>query len=203
MVDKYMDTTKIANYWDGRVSAPVMIDCWLEEGAITVNAANTIQYGGSMLSMPSETYGAVLTIRDLVQLASADAAYTFDLLAGKPIVSKVSGSGGVVGEILTYPTRPVQTPASTGAADTLAKRVAGKFYRIGVIRLFGVQYCPVLCDAGTAIVVGDRLLYDVSDAKWKKDGGATSPVVACHNAASGSSIYVGALFLGGAAISQA
>jgi len=162
---------KNSQLWDAGF-CPVMIDCWLEEGAITVNAANTIQYGGAMLSMPSETYGAVLTIRDLVELGPADAAYTFDALAGKPIVSKVSGSGGVVGEILTYPTRPVQTPSSTAAADTIAERVAGKFYRVGVVRLFGVQYCPVLCDAGTHCS-WRPLLYDVSDARWKKDGGAT------------------------------
>jgi hypothetical protein len=205
--DKYMDLTKGLNYNDGRVSAPVFVPCWLEEGTITVNSASTIQYEGTMLAMPSQSYASPLTQYSLVQLALdgvTPGAFTFDAMQGKPVVSAVSGSGGVVGELITYPTRPVHTPTSTKSA--IADRVSGLYYRVGTVRLLGMQYQPVLVknSASTgAIVPGNALKYDVSDGMWKLDSSSpASPVISCHYANSSSDIYVGALFTGGAAVSQ-
>jgi hypothetical protein len=204
MADKYMDLTKGLNYNDGRVSAPIMLPCWLEEGTVTVGSANTVQYKGSMLALPSQTYASPLAIDDVVQLASSSSSYTFDALQGKPIVSVVASSGGVIGNLVTYPTRPVHTPAATTDADSVAERVAGLYYRVGTVRMFGVQYQPVIVLAqSTAIAIGDHLVYHVAEGKWEKESSTTvSPVIACH-AAHADNVYVGALFLGGIATSTA
>jgi hypothetical protein len=195
--DKFMDTSKGVNYGDGRVSAPIIVDCWLEEGNVTVNSANTIQYKGKMMGLPSQSFQYPLTLGSLVQLAGTQSVFTFESLEGKPIVSAVSGTGGVIGELIDYPTRMVATPASSAAADSYSERVAGKFYRVAPVRLYGMQYVPLVINNTTAIAVGDHLEYVVDEAGWRKETSTTvSPVIACH-VATVSGQYVGGLFLGG------
>jgi hypothetical protein len=195
--DKYNDTTKGINYSDGRVSAPIIIDCWLEEGAVTVNSASTIQYKGRMLGLPSQSFAAALTVGSKVQLAPTDSAYTFAALEGKPIVSAVAATGGVIGELVTYPTEMIHTPSSSAAADTIAERVAGKFYRQASVKIYAMEYSPCIVNNTTAVAVADHLEYVVDESGWRKETSTTvSPVIACH-VATASGQYTGGLFLGG------
>lgn len=197
------------NYMDARVSAPVVLSAWIEQGNPTVGTKNTKFYNGKYLGMPDLTFATEFDMdtvnagEEQLQLA-VDTAYTYEALKGRPILTKPSTTGGVIGVLLEYGNQPYAIPATSGAADSVAKRVTNLYYRAELVKLYGVEYRPVNVDGATGgpIAVGDRLTWDVSAGEWIKDGGATSPVVSCHYSAADST-KVGALFLGGAGVSQA
>jgi hypothetical protein len=200
------------NYMDGRGSAPVIVSAILEQGAITVTAKNTVGYKGQRLGMPSMTFAKEFDIDvvnrgdQFVQIATdteGAAAFTYEACQGKPVVTKVSGTGGVAGVLLTYENALMADPSNTAAADTIAKRVASKFYAVEAVKLYGMEYHPVkvLVSGETAIVPGDFLTYDVSADAWVKDADG-SAVMACHYATT-DALYVGALFGPRFAVSQA
>ena len=213
MADRYaVEAVKgRTNYFDGRVSGPVVVPAWIERGAITVAAANTIDYGGKKLGMPSYTFATSIDIDEVnrgdtfVQISTdgGTSAYTYDALEGKPIVTPVSSTGGVAGVLLTHEGSLYANPSSTDAADTIARRVAGKFYAVEMVKFYAMEYHPVKVRvSGEAnIAPGDFLAYDVSEKEWVKDGSGTM-VMACHYAAA-DDLYVGALFGPHFAVSQA
>ncbi len=189
------------NYNDTRLSAPIIMDVWLEEGNITKVDADTLEVKGRDSVWPGYSFASRLTKGDLVQL-SVDTAFTYAALQGVPIVSAVASTGGIVGEILNYPVNLRHVPPTSAAADSVAERVAGKYYRIAPVRLEGLWYDTVLTNGTSAIAVGDRLTYDVSDEKYIKDDAGTSPLIACHYSAADNT-YVGALRLPGVITTQA
>ena len=205
MADRYaVEAVKgRTNYFDGRVSGPVVVPAWIERGAITVAAANTIDYGGKKLGMPSYTFATSIDIDEVnrgdtfVQIPTdgeGTTAYTYDALEGKPIVTPVSSTGGVAGVLLTHEGSLYANPSSTTAADSITKRVSGKFYAVEMVKFYAMEYHPVkvhVTDASN-IAPGDFLAYDVSEKEWVKDGSGTM-VMACHYAAA-DDLYVGALF---------
>jgi len=210
MADRYaVEAVKgRTNYFDGRVSGPVVVPAWIERGAITVAAKNTIDYGGKKLGMPSYTFATSIDIDEVnrgdtfVQIPS-DTAYTYDALEGKPIVSPVSSTGGVAGVLLTHEGSLYANPSNTAAANTITERVSGKYYAVEMVKLYAMEYHPVkvLVTGESSIAPGDYLTYDVSSKEWVKDGDGTM-VMACHYASS-DDLYVGALFGPHFAVSQA
>lgn len=196
MVNKYSVNFKktLTNQASSQINAPIIIDAWLEEGAITVTDAGSYDIKGREGIWDTFAFAARAAKNDLVQLAATDVAYLYESLQGHPIVMKTASSGGIVGQILDYPRGLNYTPPNTAAADTIAKRVAGKYYRLAPIRLDAMWYDTVKVNGqSTPIAVGDHLIYDVSSAAYVKESGTTlSPLVAAHYAAT-DGIYVGAI----------
>ncbi len=193
----------VTNQSQTAVNAPIIVDAWLEEGAITVASTKTYSNGGALLDRPLYSWASQIsydddpTAPDFVTLATSDSAYTYSGLQGKIILSaQGTNTNPIVGVIGSDPIGPVRIPVNSAAADTVAERVAGLYLRHTQVTLFGFAYYPVAVEATTDIAVGDHLLYDNSDALWKKDGAAASPVISCHVATDASGQYVGALFYG-------
>lgn len=196
----------VANQSQTAVNSPIIMDCWFEEGAITVASAKTVSTGNVMLDRPLYTFASRVdfadnpTAPDWVSPAATNAEYTYAKLKGKPILvlssSITSGTTPVVGVLGSYLSGPVAIPSASGYADTVAKRVAGPFLRHGQVTLFGMAYYPVAVDATDDITVGAHLVYDKSTALFKLQAAGTSPVIAMHAATDATGQYVGALFFG-------
>ena len=190
----------LTNQAASQVSAPIIVNCWLEEGDITVGAARTLELKGRMQTQKSYSWASPIAKGNNVELYVSTLSLYASLL-GKPIVSALSGSGGIVGEVLDYPESMQYQPSTSGAANSPTLRIAGRFYRMAPVRLDFLGYETVAVDgtaggtSGGPILVGDRLTYDVDAGVFIK-GAATSPLMSCHYAA-GANMYVGALRLSG------
>ncbi len=184
------------------VNAPVIIDCWLEEGNLTVGTAKTISLGGVMLDRPTYTWASQIsyndnpTAPDWVSLATSDAEYTYAKLQGRPIISaKETNTNPIIGVLGSDPLGPEVIPSSS--KTSVATRVAGLHLRHAQVTLFGFAYYPVPVEATTDIAVGDHLEYDNSAHLFQKEDSTTlSPVIACHAATEATGQVVGALFYG-------
>ena len=210
MADRYgVEAVKgRTNYGDGRSSGPVIVSTLLEQGAITVATKNTVGYKGQRLGMPSITFATEFDIDkvnrgdEFVQLA-VDTAYTYAACQGRPVVTKVSSTGGVAGSLLTYGSTLINTPPTTASAVTVANRIAGNYYVVEAVKFFGMEYHPVKVRVSgeATITVGSALTYDVSSDEWVKDADGNA-VISCHYA-NADDLYVGALFGPNFAVSQA
>ena len=196
----------VTNQAQTAVNGPIIMDCWFEEGNITVASAKTYSTGGVMLDRPLYSFGTVVSFADdpqdpdWVTLAPNSAEYTYAKLQGKPILELASavksGTVPIVGALGSDLKGPVVLPANSAAADSVAERVAGLYLRHGQVTLFGLAYYPVEIEGTTDIAPGDHLVYDISDGYWKKETSTVvSPVISCH-AATDTGEYVGALFYG-------
>ena len=194
------------NQSQSAINAPVILDVWFEEGNLTVASAKTISRGNVMMDRPTYTWVSRVDFADnpqapdFVTTAPTDAEYTYVKLQGKPIMvlntAVTSGTANVVGVLGSDLHGPVRIPSSS--QTSVANRVAGLYLRHGQVTLFGCVYYPIPVETTSAnITVGDHLVYDRSDALWKKESGTTlSPVIACHAATDNTGQYVGALFYG-------
>lgn len=165
----------------------------LDEGAITVGTGFGV--GGRKETMC--TLAAELHEGDYVALSN-DAASLFVETGGKPIVEKsVNGESLCIFEIVTI--EPAEnTPADTTAANSLAKRLAGKFYRKARVRVYGgitaVVKADVMCDGTNATVpgVGATLVFNITSSyathKLCFDSAAEggTGVIPFHNVPAGS-----------------
>ena len=193
----------LTNQAASQVSAPIIVNCWLEEGDITVGAARTLELKGRMQTQKSYSWASPIAKGNNVELYVSTLSLYASLL-GKPIVSALSGSGGIVGEVLDYPESMQYQPSTSGAANSPTLRIAGRFYRMAPVRLdfLGYETVPVDGTAGGStggpIAVGDHLTYDVSSGVYIK--GTDSPLISCHYAAGAAN--VGALRLPGVITTQ-
>jgi len=198
------------NYFDNRTSGPVVIDAILDRGAITVAAKNTVGYKGKVLGMPSMTFATNFDIdvvnrgEAFVQLVPTAAELTYEACQGRPVVQTIVAAGGVFGTLLTYGAPLMADPPDTAAANSLAKRITGKYQAIEAVKLYGMEYRPVPVKVSDEanITVGSMLTYDVSSERWVLDAADGTAVMACH-AATADDLYVGALFGPTVAVSQA
>ncbi len=195
------------NQSQSAITEPILLDVWFEEGAITVGTAKTISTGNVMMDRPTYTWASRVDFADnpqapdFVTPATNSAEYTYLKLQGKPILvlntSITSGTSNVIGVLGSDLKGPVKIPATTGLADSVAKRVAGLYLRHGQVTLLGCMYYPVAVDASTDIAVGDHLVYNRTSGLWTKETTSfVSPVIACHAATDAAGQYVGALFYG-------
>lgn len=137
----------------------------LDEGAITVGTGFGV--GGRKETMC--TLAAELYEGDYVALSN-DAASLFAECGGLPVVEKaVNTESLVIFEIVTI--EPAEnTPANTTAANSLTKRIAGKFYRKARVRVYGgitaVVKADVMCDGTNATVpgVGTTLNFNITSS---------------------------------------
>jgi hypothetical protein len=165
----------------------------LDEGAITVSSG--FGTGGRKETMC--TVAAELFEGDYVALSN-DAASLFVETGGKPIVEKaVNGESLCFFEIVTI--EPAEnTPSASSAADTLAKRLAAKYYRKARVRVYGgitaVVKADIMCNGTNACVpgVGATLVFNITSSyanhKLCFDSAANggTGVIPFHNVPAGS-----------------
>lgn len=146
------------------------ITCILNEGAPTVKMAFT----STNLRTPTVDWAAQMYRNEYVNLeVTADCTGAATL--GLPVVRSVAnGDTAIVGVIMTEPQLQRKIP-TTASADTLAKRLAGEYYRTATVRILGVDGVGpadlVTADVKNIVpgVTGD-LIADVSNMTGSVDG---------------------------------
>jgi hypothetical protein len=166
-----MTTYSAGDYTDGGVKRT----CILDEGTITVTSR---VYGIGGGSAKGFTFGSEIQKGQLVTV-STDTANTWANTNGMILVEAVTdGDNLCVGVVISEPEWVIQPPSTT-AADTLAERLAGQYYRVATVwfptviamtkatlkTADSVAVTPGLlsclnvsvtqCGAGTGIVVND------------------------------------------------
>ena len=124
MTDNTSDYAQNFTYPEKRYS------CYLDEGAITVSTAYDLQ--GKEQKVCS--YAAELKENDWVAISN-DTGNTYAATGGSLLVEKpVSGESFVIGRIVGLP-RTGKIPASSGVADTLAKRLSAGYLRSAIVEV--------------------------------------------------------------------
>ncbi len=147
-------------------TAPVPeITAILDEGALTIGSGFGIGGRDEKIAIPAsqlyEGYYVAL---------SNDTAATASATGGLPIVEKaVNAESLTFFEIVTI--SPAEnTPSAASDADTLAKRLSGKYYRKARVRVYGgitaVVKATVMCDGSHATTPGDgsTLKFNITSA---------------------------------------
>lgn len=184
------------NHPETQLSAPVLMTCLLEEGAITVADAESAQYRSRMNSEDIYTFARPAAIGDKVQIAANDSAYTYTALKGMPVVQKHvnTNTTPIIGEIVGYPMPLLAKPTNTAAADSISKRVTGSsgnpFMRTVLVKVFAMEY-EVLTIVG-AIDAGAYVGYDqgVGVAGYETQTTNATHALSCHYSAAGGSCGV-------------
>lgn len=145
------NTSAIAGSYAG--SGPV-IECILDEGAPTY-AATSIGQNGMLLK--TATFASQIE-EGMVVALSNDTANTYAATEGMPVVEKAAnGESLVIGQIVSTPELK-RFPSSTNADDdTLAERLAGKYYRTALVELHvpgRVVKAEIMQDGSNALVPG-------------------------------------------------
>lgn len=185
------NTSSIAGNYEGGLK----ITCILDEGAPTI-VESFDQMG---LKATSYTFATPLAFGDVVAISN-DTAGTYAACGGLPLVEKpANGETLVIGRIISAP--KLQTMASAdAAADTLAERLAGDYYRTAVVEIWGgitkIMEATVMQDGSNACVqgVGSTLKFNITsgyatdDAALQLDSVASGGVgvIPFHYAAAGT-----------------
>jgi len=126
--------------------------CYLNEGAITVSTAYDVNGKEQKVC----TYAAEIKEGDWVAINN-DTDNTYAATGGSLLVEKpVAGESLVLGKIVALPGRG-KTPATSGVADTLAKRLSGGYLRNAIVEVtaFGnITEGVFVCDGSNAQVPG-------------------------------------------------
>lgn len=144
--------------------------CILEEGAPTVGTG----YTSTNLRLPVVTWAAELFKGEIVAIDTGT-GNTHEATHGLPVVrAVVAGDTKIIGIIETEPKLQKRIP-DTAAGSTLAKRLAGDYYRIATVRFFGVTNIgpATLKTANAAAIVPGvtgTLIVDASASKGGPNG---------------------------------
>jgi len=126
--------------------------CLLDEGAITVSTA----YDAQGKEQKVCSFASELKEGDWVAISN-DTANTFAATQGALLVEKpTSGEQLVIGRLVATP-RPVQVPANSAAADSLSKRLAGRYLRTAIVEVTAFNAIvegTFTCDGTNAQVPG-------------------------------------------------
>lgn len=154
------NTSSIAGDYKGGIE----ITCILNEGAPTVTSRT---YGRDGTYDPGVVWASELKKGDVVAITN-DSVVTFAAAGGIPVVeTPVNNETLVIGYIDEEPTLR-KTPPTTAAGDSLAKRLAGGYYRYATVVILGgitaVRKATVMCDGTNATVpgVGSTLKYNIT-----------------------------------------
>ena len=197
----------------GDYGGGLQITCILNEGAPTVTART---YGPGGTYETGHVWASELRKGDVVCL-DASSNCTFDACKGMPVVETVSnGDDLVIGMIVSEP-RLVVAPPNSAAANTLAERLTGQYYRVATVEIWGgitaIRTAHLLTADAVAITPGGKTLLDVDVSQSTTDhdlvlndiaGGAGAGFMSFHyvaKTAAGTSytILVGMYDLGTAA----
>lgn len=117
----------------GDILGGIPLTCILDEGAITVTD-RTFGSGGTYET--GMTFATELREGDVVTLSDAT-SNTYEACKGMPVVETVSNGDDKVFGIITSSPRLVIMPANTAAGDSLTKRLAGQYYRVATVEVWG------------------------------------------------------------------
>ena len=185
------NTSAIAGNYEGGIK----ITCILDEGAPTI--VDSFDQMG--LKAKSYTFATPLAYGDVVAISN-DTAATYAACGGNPLVEKpANGETLVIGRIVSVP--ELQTMAANdAAADTLAERLAGDYYRTATVEIWGgitkIMEATLMQDGSNACApgVGATLSFNITsgyatdDAALQLDAVASGGVgiIPFHYAAAGS-----------------
>lgn len=122
-------TLNAGDYTDGGVKRT----CLLDEGAITVSSA----YGLGGGSAPTYGFATEIT-KGMCVVVSTDTGNTWAATGGSVLMTRPANSTDLVFGIVISEPEFTKKPATTGAADTLAKRLTGNFLRSATVWFPGV-----------------------------------------------------------------
>lgn len=146
------------------------ITCILEEGAPTVGTG----YTSTNLKLGVVTWASELRKGEIVAI-DPSTTNTHEACLGLPVVRAVAnGDATILGIIETEPYLEKTIP-NTAAGDSLAKRLAGEYYRVATVRFFGVMAvgpAVLYTDDKAAVVPGvvGTLKVDVSRSAGAGNG---------------------------------
>ena len=181
----------------------IKITCILDEGGFTVNSPNTVISDGGVLNAgyayTFTTAASRLNKYDPVCL-KINTGVTYAITEGRPVVCAPVADEGIFGYVLTEPKAMTALTqlTSTVAADTLAERLAGRYYRYAQVVLFCNMAEAKVTD-GSTILVGSNLVYDASDEDYLvdatgdagADGGDNMACVSAHYSATAEDNVLG------------
>ena len=153
-----MAVSTIAQYTGGGIKLP----CILAEGAPTVTKMTMGEdgYFDTGIVWESRLDKGSWVVPDVQE------ENTYEATKGLPVVKAITNGTLLVGQIVSEPTL-VKAPATSAAADTHAKRLAGQYYRVATVEWFGLTGVAkaVLNTANAAAIVpgvAATLLIDAS-----------------------------------------
>lgn len=111
-----------------------IITCILDEGAPTVTASGSVFDDGNTTAR-SLTWASQLARGNMVAISN-DTACTWDATDGLPVMEvAVTTESFTVGRIVSPP-KLIAFPATSAAADTLAERLAGGYFRTALVEIY-------------------------------------------------------------------
>lgn len=133
-----------------------IIPCILDEGAPTVVAIGTV-LNMQNVTTKTLTWASPLARGNMVAISN-DTACTWAATGGIPVMEQaVNGETYVIGKIVSTPDE-FEEPANDAAADTLAERLAGGYYRTALVEIYGgitcIQKAEVYLDGTNGFTVG-------------------------------------------------
>ncbi len=139
----------------GNYQGGIRLTCILDEGAPTVSSTMMDQSGAYAIGA---TWASPLEEGDVVAISN-DTGNTWATTGGIPLVEKpVNAETFVIGQIVSSPKLMVM-PASSGVADSLAKRLAAKYYRVAEVEIWGgitkVAKAVVMHNGAQTVTPGD------------------------------------------------
>ena len=173
----------------------LIVTCILDEGGFTFNDVNTVIGADTLMNVaPAYTFttaASQLSQNDYIEF-KVDTGVTYAATFGKPVVTAVASTDGVYGKIISKPvaTTALNQLSATADADSLAERLAGKYYRIAQVAIFASAAERKLTN-GSTILVGSDLLYDVSSGTWALGGGSNHGCVSAHYSTTASEYVLG------------
>lgn len=118
-----------------------VLTCILNEGAPTVTATGSY-YDELSTTSAVLTWATPLARGNMVAIDYTNRAYlTWAATDGLPVLTRaVNGETYVIGRIVSEP-KLVNFPATSGVADTIAKRLAAGYYRTALVEIYGGITC--------------------------------------------------------------
>ena len=160
------NTSKIAGDYPGGIR----ITCILDEGAPTI----VTSYDQQNRSQKTLTWASEIEEGDYVGISN-DTAGTYAACGGIPLVeTPVDKETLVIGRVRSTP-RLVRFPAADADANDLSERLAGKYYRIALVEIYGgitkIKDAVVKSNGTNGVVqgVGTTLNFNITDSAAAKD----------------------------------
>lgn len=199
-------TYNAGDYTDGGVKRT----CLLDEGAVTVGTA----YGIGGGTAATYSFAAEIT-KGSVVVISTDTGNTWANTNGSILVTRPANTNDLLFGIVISTPEWTKKPASTSAADTLAKRLAAKTLRAATVwfpSIVGMTQATLVCANAAAVTPGTaNLKLDLSECLARggiavsdaASGGAAN-VIPMHYQAQSSSAVVPVMlaFIGGNIVVQ-
>lgn len=145
--------------------------CILDEGAITVGTAYTLGGGKA----PAYTFATEISIGMVVSV-STDTGNTWANTGGSIMVNRVANNGDLCFGVVISEPEWEKVPASTTAADSLAKRLAGKYHRVATVwfpTLIAMTKATLVTANAANVVPGTVSILDIDVSACTAGAGIT------------------------------